>query len=344
MDMCSVQLLSPSSSSPIQTDSECSLHRDQNLPKKPSLRLLEPWFDFHLWICRLNLSTSLLFPFITTPAIIKPRIVRVRIVSLPRLCRIPVFVNLSQISAEVLPLHKPQLLEPWDFTLDLPSPLPSLDFPMPAQLSCHCLCVRFARERCSRLSTELHRTWITHLVSSMTLLLFRMQETWLASTSIGSDYQTKLRLHVRHDFQARILEYPQAIRVECHVFLQFFGRQCLQTSKLDLIVECILHLFLIARHWDSHRSIPDWSFNREHLPREMIVRSKFRFLLPVVGSNRFCSLRHASDVLFRELAKLSFASQLVRASECCVDLQKHELQIAHTFAPRSSKSAGVRDR
>ena len=41
---------------------------------------------------------------------------------------------------------------------------------------------------------------------------------------------------------------------------------------------------------------------------EMIVRRRFRFLPPVVGSYRFCGLRHASNGFFRELARTSFAS------------------------------------
>ena len=47
----------------------------------------------------------------------------------------------------------------------------------------------------------------------------------------------------------------------------------------------------------------------------------FLFLPPVVGSNRFCSLRQASSEFFRELATMSFAYWLVRAVSavriCC---------------------------
>ena len=52
---------------------------------------------------------------------------------------------------------------------------------------------------------------------------------------------------------------------------------------------------------------------------ETIVCRRFRFLPPVVGSYRFCSPRHASDGFFRELATMSFASQLTRAmSAVCI--------------------------
>ena len=43
------------------------------------------------------------------------------------------------------------------------------------------------------------------------------------------------------------------------------------------------------------------------------MRSKFRFLPSVVGSYSFCSIRHASNGFFRELATVSFASYLLRA-------------------------------
>ena len=53
----------------------------------------------------------------------------------------------------------------------------------------------------------------------------------------------------------------------------------------------------------------------------MIERRRFLFLRSVVGSYRFCSLRHASNGFFCELATMSFASYLVRATSavciCC---------------------------
>ena len=70
---------------------------------------------------------------------------------------------------------------------------------------------------------------------------------------------------------------------------------------------------------DSHRSILAFSSRREHPPRQMIVRRSFRFLPRVVGSYRFCSLRHASNEFFRELATMSFVSRLVSAmSAACI--------------------------
>ena len=49
------------------------------------------------------------------------------------------------------------------------------------------------------------------------------------------------------------------------------------------------------------------------------MRRRFRFLPSVVGPFHFCSLRHASNGFFRELATMSFASSLVRAmSAVCI--------------------------
>ena len=51
------------------------------------------------------------------------------------------------------------------------------------------------------------------------------------------------------------------------------------------------------------------------------MRRRFRFHPPVVGSNRFSNRRHASNGFFRELATMSFASQLVSTTNavciCC---------------------------
>ena len=125
----------------------------------------------------------------------------------------------------------------------------------------------------------LHRTWNTHHADSITLFLCQTRERDLtASTSMASvtrfgitNSQAKLRLHVRLDFQARILKSSQGIPVEYQMLLKLLRHQCLQTSNLDLIVQLVLHLLLVARHvalpaFDSRSS------RREHRPGEMIVQ------------------------------------------------------------------------
>ena len=73
---------------------------------------------------------------------------------------------------------------------------------------------------------------------------------------------------------------------------------------------------------DSQRSIPAWSSRREQRPGEMIVRRRFFFLPPVVRSYLFCSLRHDSNGLCRELATMSFAS--------CTHLLQNKLQVLYS--------------
>ena len=65
--------------------------------------------------------------------------------------------------------------------------------------------------------------------------------------SVGS-WNHELRLHVRHDFQARALECSQAIGVENQVFFKLLWQQWLKTRQLDLVVQVILQLLLVARH------------------------------------------------------------------------------------------------
>ena len=72
MDMCSLQLLCPGSSSPIQTASDYAWHQDQNF----QVKMMRNCHKFDLQI-----------PIIVTPAIITPGIVRARIVSGIRLCK-----------------------------------------------------------------------------------------------------------------------------------------------------------------------------------------------------------------------------------------------------------------
>ena len=56
----------------------------------------------------------------------------------------------------------------------------------------------------------------------------------------------------------------------------------------------------------------------------MIVRRRFRFHPPVVGSYLFCSLRHASNEFFRIRLKIR------ESHECCVHLLQHKTQVLHS--------------
>ena len=76
MEMCTLQLLYPSSFSPIQTASDCSWHQDQNFKVKMKLRgivtsLIRTFMPSN--------RTPFISPFIASPAIITPRILGVRL-------------------------------------------------------------------------------------------------------------------------------------------------------------------------------------------------------------------------------------------------------------------------
>ena len=53
----------------------------------------------------------------------------------------------------------------------------------------------------------------------------------------------KLRFHVLHNLQTRVLESWQAIQVECHMLLKLFRHQCFQTSKLDVFSNLSFNFF-----------------------------------------------------------------------------------------------------
>ena len=78
MGMCSLQLLCPGSSSPIQTASDFPRHQDLNTQVKVSLRNVVRLFPTFV----PSNQAPVIIPFIITPAIMKPRIV-----SGTRLCR-----------------------------------------------------------------------------------------------------------------------------------------------------------------------------------------------------------------------------------------------------------------
>ena len=117
-------------------------------------------------------------------------------------------------------------------------PSPSLLFPLHALLDHDLLCFPLPVD-CLPLPC-VHRDPQQSMGSGVLEILCHL--AWNHGSS------TKLPLHIRHDFQARILDCSQAVRVEYSEFLQFFGHQRLQTSELDLIVQLILHLLLVARH------------------------------------------------------------------------------------------------
>ena len=149
MDMCSVQLLCPRSSSPIQTVSDSSLHRDQNLPcgivtefqnihasrpnsnhrsiSKNSSHLLAKTCQCRSSLCDTSVQDTCVSEHVSDFRCSTPDK--------------PVF--------ECLPFYEPlALLEPLDCPLDVPSPLlylllhlHSWTMTCSACISCRCICL-----------------------------------------------------------------------------------------------------------------------------------------------------------------------------------------------------------
>ena len=62
----------------------------------------------------------------------------------------------------------------------------------------------------------------------------------------------------------------------------------------------------------------------------MVVRSQFRCLPPVVGSHRFCSLRHASNGYLPRVGDNVISLVTRESYERCMHLLQHELQVLHS--------------
>ena len=183
MGMCSLQLLCPGSSSPIQTASDLSWHPDPNLQVKMSLQKCHTFIPYlraiqrdssHHFIhqnsshrhnsnhrsmkCQWNMS--------------------VQIPEFPSLSLISSFQDLRDQFFDVLPLCEPLApLVPLDFALNyhlisLLLPLPSLSHHALPDIACLCSCVH-----CSLVENVLHRTQNTHHArDSMTLFLCQTRE------------------------------------------------------------------------------------------------------------------------------------------------------------------------
>ena len=165
-------------------------------------------------------------------------------------------------------------------------------------------------------------------------------DTWLGIT----DPQAKLRVNIRHDLQARILECSQAIRVEYQILFQFFKRQRLKTPDLDLIVYLVLQPFLTARHVGFPSLDPRLKFQKR-APSRRNDRSQ-QVSLPSTF-HRIIMLLQSSPCLQRVLPRVgdNVICLITREShDCCVHLLQHKLQVLNSSVQISSLSAGISDR
>ena len=162
-------------------------------------------------------------------------------------------------------------------------------------------------------------------------------------TRLGiTNSQTELRLHVRHDFQARILECSQAIRVEDQMFLKFFWHKCLKTCKLDLVVQLVLHLLLVARHVRL-QAFDHRSELHKRAPSERDDRAQ-KVSFPS-SCRRIMSLLQSPPCLQRVLPRVgdNVIRLITREShERCMHLLQHKLQVLYSSVlVRNSRSIAV---
>ena len=154
------------------TASDCSLNRVQHFPEKGTCANCRKSSTF-MPATPAPIIIYLIKTPAETPAIIKPRMLSVRMFIGIHLCS--VLLDISLISAfsrpdksffEVFPLYEPlALLEPLVFPLELQSPSFPCSFlcqhsktmTCSVYRSCHCLCVE-SREQCSLSENELHCT------------------------------------------------------------------------------------------------------------------------------------------------------------------------------------------
>ena len=140
--------------------------------------------------------------------------------------------------------------------------------------------------------------------------------TWLGIT----DPQTKLRLNIRHDFQAHILKGSHAIRVEHQMFLQFFTNASrpasfISSSKVSFdFFHCATRRIPIVRsRMKCQKRAPSRRHDRsQQVSCCRIVTFSAVFAMPPTGSSaiwRQCRSPHTRE-----------------SHECCVHLLQ-ELQI-----------------
>ena len=150
-------------------------------------------------------------------------------------------------------------------------------------------------------------------------------------TRLGvTNSQTKLRLHVRHDLEARILESSQTIRVEHQMLLKLLRHKSLQTCQLDLVIQLILQLLLVARHVRLPAFDASLEFQKRAPSRKTDRTQKVSF---PSSCRRIVSLLQSSPGFQRILRRVgdNVVRFITREShERRVHLLQHKLQVLHT--------------
>ena len=287
MGMCSLQPLRPRSSPSTQTAWDYSWHQDPNLQLKMSLRNCHTFVHFLRAIHHDSSHHSIHQDSIHHESMNRQWDMFEQIREFPSLSLISSFQDLRDQFSMFLPLCDPLAplvplencqcrflsfwMEPLDFPFDFS--LLSLLFPLPSLLDHDRLCLPLPDE-------------------CLPMLLRALQSRWKCAPP-------HLLKH-----PSRGLDDPFPLPDERELTASTsMGSDCPRDP-----VSLGLESRIIKPNFVSQRSIHAWSSRREHRPGEMIVRRRFRFLPPVVGSCLVCSLRHASNGFIRELVTMSFTS------------------------------------
>ena len=318
MEMCSLQLLCPGSPSPTQTASHYSWHHDTNLQVKMSLRKCHT-FVLNLRAIQRNSSHH------SIPQNSSPRSIRHHSNHRSTKCQwdmsvqipeIPSLISSFQVLRDQFSMFCPNasLWHLWfllDCPLDCPLdfPLFSLLSPLPSLLDHDLLFLPLPRRLLAR-QEKINCIDIHGIRVSTSARVARLGIT---------NSQAEFRLHVRHDVQARILECSQAIRIEYRVFLHFFEHQCLKTSELDLVVQLVLHLLLVARHVGLPPFDPRLEFQKRAPSRRNDRAQKVSFP-SVVGSYRFLQSPPCLQQILPRVGDNVIRLITRESHECCVHL------------------------
>ena len=122
--------------------------------------------------------------------------------------------------------------------------------------------------------------------------------------------------------------FSRAIQAECASVN--VKDPCLQTSQRDLLVQSVLQLSLAARDVgfpsvDSSLNLQQMASSKKHDRAQQV-----RFLSPLVGSNRLCSLRQASKQVLPRAGENVNGLTARESHICCVHLLQRKLQLQHT--------------
>ena len=353
--MCRLQLLCPGWFSPIQTASDHWWHWHPNLQVKMSLRKSHTLFP-NLRAIQQNSSHH------SIDQNSSHRSIRHHSNHHSRKCQWDMSVQIPEFSEldsdfefsrpewpvfVFLPLCEPLApLVPLNFPLDFP--LFSLLLPFALTLgpwlalfafarrllACVLACIAVSLEMCSAaLTTPITRTrWPCSFARRERVDRISIHGIWVSTstrvTRLGiTNFRTELRLHVRHDVQACILDCSQAIWEKYQMFFKLLRHHWLKTSKLDLVVQLVHH---VARHVGLPAFDPGLEFQKRALARRS---DRSQNVSSPSSCRRIISLLQSPPCLQRILPRVgdNVVRLVTREShECCVHLLQHKLQVMNS--------------